>query len=220
MFLYRIFLYLIGMFINFLGVTLIVKSALGAGVWSAFFVSISDVMGMTVGFWYGAFQVFFIFVNAQLLGIRPDWGAVIPLILEAVIFDFWLEVVFHSLYLHNATLLTKLSVFLLGITLLGLGVAVYILPGFSKAPIDQLFLSISEKFQWSVRKSQTALAVVVFGIATLLKGPVGLGTVIATLLMGPMIQFWQGKVQNWYNPSTSIREVFLGPEHAHHIIEE
>jgi uncharacterized membrane protein YczE len=198
------------MIINFLGVSLIIKSDFGAGVWSAFFVSFSEQFGMTTGFWYGIFQLIFIFINARLLGYRPEWGALIPLLLEAIIFDFWLEVVFHSLHLHAAPIYTKMIVFTSGLILVGLGVAIYILPNFPKAPVDQLFLSISERYKWSIRKSQTTLALIVTSLSLLLGGPVGIGTIIATFLMGPLIQFWQAKIQNWYTPPT--QEVFLATD--------
>ncbi|WP_158736799.1 YitT family protein [Alteribacillus sp. YIM 98480] len=204
---YRIFLYLAGMIINFLGVALIVKSDVGAGFWTAFFVSITEHAGMTAGFWYGLFQMIFIFVNARLLGFRPEWAAIVPLVLEAIILDFWLEVVFHSVHLQTAPILTKFTVFSCGLLLVSLGVAIYILPRFTKAPVDQLFLSMSERFDWSVRKSQTILALMVTSLAVLLGGPVGVGTIITTFLLGPLIQFWQVKVQHWYTPP--IPETFI-----------
>ncbi|MFC7063430.1 hypothetical protein [Halobacillus seohaensis] len=116
------------------------------------------------------------------------------------IFDFWLEIALHSLHLQSAPVYEKITVFTIGLTFVGLGVAIYILPNFTKAPVNQLFLSVSVRFQWSIRKSQTVLALIVTSFSLLLGGPVGVGTVIATLMMGPMIQFWQNRVVNWYTP--------------------
>ncbi|WP_246031629.1 YczE/YyaS/YitT family protein [Salibacterium salarium] len=193
-YLYKSFFYLLGMIINFLGVSLLVNSGMGAGFWAAFFTGLSTQLGLTVGIWYGFFQLVFIFVNGYLLGRRPEFWAVIPLVLEAIILDFWLEVVFKNIHVTTAPLFIQIAVFAAGILCVSLGVAIYIMPGFPTAPIDQLFLSFSERFNWNIRTSQTLIAVVVAGTALLVGGPVGVGTVIVALSLGTFIQFWHEKL--------------------------
>ncbi|MFB4165233.1 YitT family protein [Alteribacillus sp. JSM 102045] len=190
----RCFFYLLGIVINFLGVTLLVKSEMGAGFWAAFFTGLSEQLGLTVGMWYGFFQLIFIFVNGYLLSKRPEYWAIIPLILETIILDFWLEVVFKNVHLTSAPLFAQIIVFITGIILVSLGVAIYIMPGFPRAPIDQLFLAFSERFNWTIRASQTFVAVVVAGTAFLIGGPVGIGTVVVALTLGSCIQFWYEKL--------------------------
>ncbi|MGY4691361.1 YczE/YyaS/YitT family protein [Salibacterium sp. K-3] len=195
---YKGMIYLIGIIINFLGVSLIVKSGLGAGFWAAFFTGLSEQIGFTVGTWYGLFQFLFIFVNGYLVCRRPEFLAFIPLVLETIVFDFWLEVVFSSLNLSAAPLYLQLLVFASGIFCVSLGVALYILPGFPRAPIDQLFLAFSERFNWNIRRSQTLIAILVAAIAFFVGGPVGIGTVIVALSIGTFIQFWYEKLAAVY----------------------
>ncbi|MFZ4452816.1 YczE/YyaS/YitT family protein [Salibacterium aidingense] len=191
---YKCFFYLTGIIINFLGVSLIVKSGMGAGFWAAFFTGLSEQLGFTVGMWYGCFQFIFIFVNGYLLCRRPEFLAFIPLVLETAVFDFWLEIVFKNFYLTAAPLYIQLLVFAAGILCVSLGVALYILPGFPRAPIDQLFLAFSERFNWNIRTSQTLIAVLVAATAFVVGGPVGIGTVIVALTIGTCIQFWYEKL--------------------------
>ncbi|WP_085522311.1 YczE/YyaS/YitT family protein [Tuberibacillus sp. Marseille-P3662] len=193
-YLYRCALYLLGMVINFLGVALIVKSAMGAGFWAALFTGMSQHFGLTVGIWYGSFQFVFIFVNSYLLRRRPEYGAIIPLVLEGIILDFWLEKAFKNIHLTADPLYVKLAVLALGVVCVGLGVAIYIVPGFPRAPVDQLFLAFSERFNWSIGVSQTVVAVMVAGAAFLIGGPVGIGTAVVTFSLGTVIQFWHKRL--------------------------
>ncbi len=171
---------------------------LGAGFWTSFFVGLSDKFGYTVGFWYGVFQFLFIFVNGWLVKQAPEIRAVIPVILESLILDFWLEIVFANISLANAPFLLQLFTLLSGVLIVGLGVAVYILPQFPRAPVDQLFLAVSHRFNLSLRMGQTVVAAIVASVAFLIGGPVGIGTLAGILFLGPAIQFCYTRVYPMY----------------------
>ncbi|WLR46435.1 hypothetical protein LC065_12690 [Halobacillus litoralis] len=149
--LYRATVYLVGMFINFFGVALLINATLGAGFWTSFFIGVSDHFGYTVGFWYGAFQLIIIFINAKLMNSLPESRAVVPVFLESLILDFWLEFVFAPVNLSTAPFALQVVTLFAGVGFIGLGVAIYILPQFPRAPVDQLFLG--GKFQVSVESS-------------------------------------------------------------------
>ncbi|KGX90287.1 YczE/YyaS/YitT family protein [Pontibacillus marinus] len=195
---YRVTVYLLGMVTNFFGVALIINAMLGAGFWTSFFVGLSDKFGYTVGFWYGVFQFLFIFVNGWLVKQAPEIRAVIPVILESLILDFWLEIVFANISLANAPFLLQLFTLLSGVLIVGLGVAVYILPQFPRAPVDQLFLAVSHRFNLSLRMGQTVVAAIVASVAFLIGGPVGIGTLAGILFLGPAIQFCYTRVYPMY----------------------
>ncbi|MFC7321485.1 YczE/YyaS/YitT family protein [Halobacillus campisalis] len=187
--LYRSVVYLMGMLINFFGVALLINATLGAGFWTAFFIGVNEHLGFTVGFWYAAFQLIIIFVNAQLMNQRPEHRAVIPVFMEGLILDFWLEVVFSNVDLSTAPYVLQVLALLTGVALIGLGVAIYILPQFPRAPVDQLFLAVSARFKLSIQAGQTAVAVFMTSLALIIGGPVGLGTIAPMLFLGPVIQF-------------------------------
>lgn len=205
---YRVTIYLLGMFINFFGVALIIHATLGAGFWTSFFIGISDLVGLTVGFWYGMFQILVIFINSSLMKQKPEWLAVLPIVLESFILDFWLEIVFASINLSAAPLMAKVFLLIAGMVTIGLGVAIYILPQFPRAPFDQLFLVVSSRFNLSLQMGQTIVAVIMATLALLIGGPVGIGTVALVILLGPIIQFWYERAYPMY--------YVLYPTHAPH----
>ncbi|MCA0985533.1 hypothetical protein LCL89_15965 [Halobacillus yeomjeoni] len=186
--LYRSFVYLLGMFINFFGVALLINATLGAGFWTAFFIGVSDKLGFTVGFWYGAFQLIIILINAKLMKQLPEYRAVLPVFLESLILDFWLEIVFANVDLSTAPFVLQVAALLAGVAIIGLGVAIYILPQFPRAPVDQLFLAVSARFNMSIQAGQTTVAVIMTALALLIGGPVGIGTLAPMLFLGPVIQ--------------------------------
>ncbi|MYL34843.1 hypothetical protein GLW08_15715 [Pontibacillus yanchengensis] len=188
--LYRVTIYLLGMLVNFFGVALLIKATLGAGFWTALFAGLSDSLGYTVGFWYAVAQLIFIFANAWLMKQPPELRAIIPLILESLILDFWVEIVFSQLDLSMAPLAVQLTFLVVGITMSAMGVAMYILPQFPRAPVDQLFLAIAGRFRISMRLSQTLVAITTSTSAFFIGGPVGLGTLLGVLFAGPIIQHW------------------------------
>ncbi|MCA0971477.1 hypothetical protein LCM20_12800 [Halobacillus litoralis] len=189
---YRLLIYIFGMFVNFFGVALIINATLGAGFWTALFVGMSDLFGFTVGVWYAAAQLFFIFVNGWLMKKVPEWRALLPLVLESLILDFWLEVVFRNLDMTAAPFAGQLIMLFSGVAFTALGVSIYILPELPRAPVDQLFLVVAEKFNLSLGVSQTLIAVTMSSMAILIGGPVGIGTLAAVLFLGTFIQFFYG----------------------------
>ncbi|MGR9047608.1 YczE/YyaS/YitT family protein [Halobacillus faecis] len=195
---YRITVYLLGMFINFFGVSLIINATLGAGFWTSFFIGLSDKLGYTVGFWYGVSQFIIIFINACLMKQGPEYRAIIPVLLESVILDFWVELVFGYVDLSSAPFLFQVGTMIIGVIIVGFGVAVYILPQFPRAPVDQLFLAVSDRFNLSLRLGQTIIAVVMATAAFLIGGPVGLGTLAGILFLGPAIQVWYTRAYPMY----------------------
>lgn len=189
---YRLLIYIFGMFVNFFGVALIINATLGAGFWTALFVGLSDKFGLTVGFWYAAAQLLFIFVNGWLMKQKPEWRALLPLVMESLILDFWLEVVFRNLDMSMAPFMSQSVMLIFGVAFTALGVSIYILPQLPRAPVDQLFLVVAEKFNLSLRVSQTLIAMTTSSIAFVIGGPVGLGTLAGVLFLGTFIQCFYG----------------------------
>lgn len=205
---YRLSVYILGMFVNFFGVTLLIKATLGAGFWTALFVGLADRLGLTVGIWYAIFQLLFIFVNGWLMKQKPEVRAFLPLVLESLILDFWVEVVFRNMSLVSAPFAVQLVTLITGVAFSALGVAIYILPQLPRAPVDQLFLALAGKFKISLRVSQTMVAVTTSTSAFLIGGPVGLGTLLGVLFAGPMIQFFYTNgypLYYLYNPAYKQR---------------
>ncbi|MCM3165051.1 YitT family protein [Metabacillus litoralis] len=196
----RIVFYLIGLFLMGFGVTLTIKADLGAGAWDALNVGLSNVIGLTVGSWVIIIGVILIFINALIVRGKPKFLAVVTILLIGFSVDFWLIVVMSNV--HLSTLLLQVISLIAGIVLISIGVAMYLQTKFPANPIDQLMISLHERFHLNFMIAKTIGEVTALILAFILQGPIGVGTIIITFLIGPMIQ--------WINkPMTKRYELLL-----------
>ena len=129
-----------------------------------------------------------IFVNASLVKRRPDLGAVVTLLITGVLIDFWVLRVFDDLALSG--LVNKSAVFLLGMVALSLGLTIYLQAKFPLIPIDNFMMALRERFGLNLMVAKTLGEVLALSAAFFFNGPIGIGTVIVTFAIGPLIQFF------------------------------
>jgi len=83
-----------------------------------------------------------------------------------------------------------ISLFVLGVALVGLASGLYITARFGAGPRDDFVLGGALKFRRSVRMTRGSFELLVLGTGFLLGGTPGLGTVLFALLIGPTMQFF------------------------------
>ncbi|HEX5941828.1 MAG TPA: hypothetical protein VFY66_06090, partial [Anaerolineales bacterium] len=83
----------------------------------------------------------------------------------------------------------QIGMFLSGILIQGIATAVYIGVDAGAGPRDSLMLAIHRTTGVSIRLARGAIEVIVVLIGWLLGGPLGFGTVIFALLIGPSVQW-------------------------------
>lgn len=191
--------YLFGITILTLGISLILLSGLGAGPWDAFFVALSDNLGLTVGSWTFIVGFMLILINGLLLKQMPDFSALITMFLIGSFLDFWLLFVFPNVVITPIFFRTVLL--FIGILLIGAGVASYLQSAFARNPIDHSMIVFHTLTGKSLSFSKTFLEVTVLIIAFFIGGPIGVGTLIIAFGIGPLIQLF-------YKPITSLRLKF------------
>lgn len=183
----KVLFYLIGLFLMGFGVTLTIKADLGAGAWDALNVGLSNVIGLTVGSWVIIVGIMLIFVNAIIVKGKPKLLALLTILLIGFSVDFWLLVVFKQVHFH--TFIQQCVSLLGGILFIAIGVAMYLQTKFPANPIDQLMISLHERFHLNFMVAKTIGEVVALILAFVLQGPIGVGTIIITFLIGPIIQW-------------------------------
>lgn len=193
----RVIFYLIGLFFMGLGVTLTIKANLGAGAWDALNVGLSSAIGLTVGSWVFIIGVLLIFINAFITKGKPKFLAVVTILLIGFFVDFWLLVVFNNMYLDGR--FEQVISLLFGIFFIALGVSMYLQTKFPANPIDQLMISLHERFSLNFMVAKTIGEVVALCLAFIFQGPIGLGTIIITFLIGPIIQLFTKPVGARYD---------------------
>ncbi|WP_010677795.1 YczE/YyaS/YitT family protein [Bacillus timonensis] len=184
----RITFFCIGLFILAFGISLMIIADVGAGAWDALNVGLSESMGLTVGNWVIVVGSIVMFVNAILLKERPAFLSIGTIIVIGFFIDFWLLVALKNVNLEG--LFMQILVLLGGLVIASFGVSVYLQAKFPLSPLDNLMLAISKRFKLKVGISKTIGEATGLVLALLFGGPIGIGTVIVTFGIGPIIQFF------------------------------
>lgn len=188
--------YLIGLLILTLGISLAIKADLGASAWDALAVGESKTFGLSVGNWIIINSSILLFVNAFLQKKRPEWLAAITFILIGRFLDFWLTI--ESEHLFDANMVTRSVQLVLAILSMTIGIAIYLQAKFPLSPIDDLMISLNKRFGVSLGVAKTIGEVFALALAFLLQGPIGIGTVLITFTIGPILQRIRGPIEKLY----------------------
>ncbi|WP_224773354.1 MULTISPECIES: YczE/YyaS/YitT family protein [Bacillaceae] len=183
---YRLAFFVIGLFVLAFGVTLTIQADLGAGAWDALNVGLTDQIGLTVGSWIFIVGILVILLNAIIMREAPKVLGVFTILLVGFFVDFWMLYVFQDFSIQNMML--KVVILLSGILLIAIGVSIYLQTSFPANPIDQLMITLHKRFGLSLMAAKTIGEVGALVLALLFAGPIGLGTIIITFAIGPLIQ--------------------------------
>lgn len=187
--------YILGLFILSLGVSFTILAGLGTGAWDALNVGLASQVGFTVGNWVIIIGVILIVVNAFLLKARPEVLAIITVFILGYFIDFWLLIALTNW--HPEPFLYQLVVLIVGVVLMAFGISTYLQAKFAAIPIDQLMIAIRKRTGFSLMVSKTIGEVIALFVAFLIGGPIGLGTVIVTLSIGPLIQVFFPRLEHF-----------------------
>ncbi|MFV8828275.1 YczE/YyaS/YitT family protein [Alkalihalobacterium sp. APHAB7] len=185
--------YLVGLFILAVGITFTIISNLGAGAWDALSVGLSVRFGLTVGTWVILIGVILIIVNALISWSRPEIHSLLTVVILGYFIDFWLLIVFQDIRLNELPI--QSAVLLLGVTLMGLGISTYLQADFAIIPIDRLMLNLKQLLRLPLMGAKTSAEIIALVAALVVGGPIGVGTIIVTLSIGPLIQLFYKRVK-------------------------
>lgn len=186
-------MFIIGLSIISFAVALIIKVDIGAGPWDALNVGLSKTIGLTVGTWVFIVGIILIFINALLLKDRPQYMSIVTVFILGLFIDFWVVVAFDDWGLQS--LLVRGGLLILGCILLSLGIATYLQANFPPSPIDKLMIAIQNRTGVNMMLAKTIGEVLALILALIFRGPIGIGTVIIVVLIGPVIQFFFPKLE-------------------------
>lgn len=187
-FIYRLVFYIVGLFTISFGASLTIKANVGTGAWDALNVGLSQLTGLSVGTFVIIVGITLMFVNGALLQRRPDFLALFTIFILGALIDFWMLFVLKQF--DPSQIIIKILFLILGLLIIGIGVAIYLQPKFPLNPIDNLMMAINERFGISLPIAKTICEVIALLLALLVKGPIGIGTFIVLVLIGPFIQLF------------------------------
>lgn len=176
----------LGLLLCALGVVTILNSNLGLSPWDVLNQGLNKTIGITLGeanLLVGAVVVLFSIFLKQPIGS----GTVINFLLVGVFIDMY---IYLDIVPKGDILLKKILILIVGILIFSYGCYVYISTGLGCGPRDGLMMILTKKSNYSLWKIKTCIEIVVFGFGYILGGTIGIGTVVSSLCVGPLIQYF------------------------------
>jgi uncharacterized membrane protein YczE len=161
-----------------------VRANLGTGTWVVLEVALANILGIKIGT-MTVYMGFFVLIIALALREQVGWGTLGNILSIGP----WLNLFLELIPALRDNLLLQISIFLLGVLVQGVATAVYIGVDAGAGPRDSLMLAIHHTTGVSIRLARGVIEVIVVLIGWLLGGPLGLGTVVFALLIGPSVQW-------------------------------
>ncbi len=180
----------IGFLLYGLALALVIRANLGTTTWLVFEIALADIFRITIGR-MTVFVGFAVLILALVLREKVGWGTLGNILSIGP----WLDLCLWLIPPISGNLVLQIIFFFAGILVQGIATAVYIGVDAGAGPRDSMMLAIHRVTGVSIRLARGVLEVIVVLIGWLLGGPLGFGTVVFALLIGPSVQ-WAFKLFN------------------------
>lgn len=183
-------------------IAIMIRSNLGTSPWAVLEVAFSNLTGITPGR-MSIIVGFVVLLGALALREKIGWGT----IGNIVFIGLWEDLALGLIPSVENDLWIQVAMLLAAIFTMGIATAIYIGVDAGAGPRDSLMLAIHRTTSVSIRLGRAIIEIIVVAVGWLLGGPLGLGTVVFALLIGPAVQwaFKLFKVQP-HKPETEIVE--------------
>ena len=177
----RVLILFFGLAIFGLGDSLFIQAGIGNAPWTVFAEGLTYKTGMSIGFATFVISVFVLLLWIPLKE-RPGFGTLANIVLIAS----FIEIGTHLFPVANSFAVGIVYNFI-GITLVGIGSALYITCGLGPGPRDGAMTGLHYRTGVRVGRVRMAIEVTVLVIGFLMGGTVGLGTALFALLIGQSV---------------------------------
>ena len=176
---------MLGFAIYGLAIALIIQAELGTGPWAVLAVALANIAGTTPGTMI-ILTGFLVLVGAVLLKEQIGWAT-----LGNILFiGPWTDLFLYLIPSLSEQIWLRIIALILAVVLSGVATAVYISVNAGAGPRDSLMLAVSRVSGKSVRFSRAGIEILVVIVGWLLKGPVGIGTLVFAVFIGPLVQIF------------------------------
>ena len=180
----------LGLIIAHLGVTLFLISSLGTDTFTVFASGISRTTGISVGLCHSGIQCILILLMLLFAKGYIKTGSFICCLLGGPLIDIfnW----FLGRFVTAASpMALRLAVMVLGCVILSVGMALVIASDAGTGPNDLVAVILTDKLQkFQFRTVRICCDLFFIAAGWLLGGTVGIGTVAAAFLVGPVVQIF------------------------------
>lgn len=168
------------------GLWLGLVAELGVGPWDVLTGGLSQQLGVRFGLTAVGVSVVVLLIGLAAR-VRPGIGTLLNVVVIGVVIDVLLATPLLS-GLDEQPLPLRLAATLLGIASVAAGSALYLGAHLGPGPRDGLMVALHLRTGWRVGTARAVLEGVVLLLGVLLGGPVGVGTVLFALGIGPAVQ--------------------------------
>lgn len=185
----KILCFIIGCFIIQLGVAFFIKSNTGVDSFTIFMQGLSNLLHITVG--QANILVMGLVFIGMLIFAREyiRLGTFLAVVTAGPFLDF-INNFLEGYGIESLPLVIRLVMVALSCVVIAIGFSILKSAELSVAPTDQLPLIIVDKTNWQYKWVRISIDVMFIIVGFTLGGVLGLGTIIATLLIGPCIQYF------------------------------
>lgn len=177
---------LVGLVLFGVGLWLGLVAELGVGPWDVLTGGLSQQLGTPFGRTAIGISVVVLLIGLAA-GVRPGVGTLLNVLVIGAVIDLLLATPLLA-GLGSAPVALRLVVTLLGIACVAAGSALYLGAQLGPGPRDGLMVAIHLRTGWRVGTARAVLECGVLVVGVLLGGPVGIGTVLFALGIGPAVQ--------------------------------
>jgi uncharacterized membrane protein YczE len=163
------------------GLALMLRADLGLGPWDVLHQALAQRLGLPIGWVVNGVAVLVMLAWIPLRE-RPGLGTVSNVLVVGLAVDETLRVLPEP-----GPLPLRYAFLALGILGTAAATGLYVGAGFGPGPRDGLMTGLA-RHGIPVRVARTGIELAVLGLGLALGGPVGVGTVIFTLTIGPLVQ--------------------------------
>jgi len=167
-----------------LSIAIMIRSNFGTGPWALLEVALSKLTGITPGR-MSIIVGFAVLLLALVMGEKVGWGT----LANILFIGLWEDLFLHQIPPVENYLVLQLLMLLIAVVMMGIASAIYIGVNAGAGSRDSLMLAVHRKSGWSIRFGRAVIEILVVIVGWLLGGPLGFGTLLFALLIGPSVQW-------------------------------
>lgn len=190
--------YVGGILILTLGVALSSKAGLGTGSLDSINFALASRTQLNLSIVIVLMAFVAIFISAVIRRGKLSFKTLMTAIFMGVFTESWVKIID---VINVDTIAQQIIIFSLAIFCVSLGIAIYLRPKFPANPNDDMIVALNEVLGLKMGTAKLFIDIIAIVIALLLKGPVGIGTVLMTVLIGPIVNLINSII-NKFTPSS------------------
>lgn len=181
----RLSVLMFGLFCCAVGMVLTVKARLGVSPWDVFHLGVTYHSSLTLGRVQQLTGFTIVLLTVLLTRRLPRVGT----FFNMYFIGFFVDLLLRYRVIPDIQSLPERGLFLLaGIGFMGVGSGIYLSAAMGAGPRDGLMLYLSQKLGRRIRVVKTVMEVSAVTVGYFLGGPVGAGTIIVSLGLGPVME--------------------------------